>query len=105
MAHPDNSRGITIGFGDQLDHYRIDRVIAEGRAATTFRATDLLTDRTVAIVVPRPEIEADPVSSERFQREEEVEKDLEHPGLIRLVEKHARREGSRHSYLAARIIR
>jgi serine/threonine-protein kinase len=99
MVQVDNPGGITIGLGEQMDHYRIEKVIAEGRAATTFRATDLLTNRTVAIVVPRPEIEADPVLSERFQREEEIDKALEHPGLIKLIEKHGHEPGSGHSYL------
>jgi serine/threonine-protein kinase len=99
MVQVDNPGGITIGLGEQMDHYRIEKVIAEGRAATTFRATDLLTNRVVAIVVPRPEIEADPVLSERFQREEEIDKALEHPGLIKLIEKHGHEPGSGHSYL------
>jgi serine/threonine protein kinase len=99
MAQVDNPGGITIGLGEQMDHYRIEKVIAEGRAATTFRATDLLTNRTVAIVVPRPEIEADPVLSERFQREEVIDKALEHPGLIKLIEKHGREAGGGQSYM------
>jgi eukaryotic-like serine/threonine-protein kinase len=99
MAQVDNPGGITIGLGEQLDHYRIEDVVAEGRAATTFRATDLLTNRVVAIVVPRPEIEADPVLSERFQREEVIDKVLEHPGLIKLIEKHGREPGGGQSYM------
>jgi eukaryotic-like serine/threonine-protein kinase len=99
MAQIENPGGMTVGMGDRLDHYRIESLVAQGRAATTFRGTDVLTDRTVAIVVPNPEIEADPVLSERFQREEEIDKGLEHPGLIKLVEKHGRESGSAHSYL------
>jgi eukaryotic-like serine/threonine-protein kinase len=99
MAQVDNPGGITIGLGEQLDHYRIEDVVAHGRAATTFRATDLLTNRVVAIVVPRPEIEADPVLSERFQREEVIDKVLEHPGLIKLIEKHGREAGGGQSYM------
>jgi serine/threonine-protein kinase len=99
MAHVGNPKGMTVSVGDQLDHYRIEGVVAEGRAAITFRATDVLTNRTVALVIPNPEIEADPVLSERFQREEEIDKALEHPGLIKLIEKHGREPGSGHSYL------
>jgi serine/threonine-protein kinase len=95
----DDRDGAAIKPGDQLDHYRIDGVVAAGRAATTFRATDLLTNQTVALVIPSPEIEADPVLSERFQREEEIDKALEHPGLIKLIEKHGREPKSGHSYL------
>src|SRR6266481_6477111 len=99
MAPVDNPKGTAVGVGDQLDHYRIESVVAEGRAATTFRAKDVLTNRTVALVIPNPEIEADPVLSERFQREEEIDKALEHPGLIKLIEKHGREPASGHSYL------
>jgi serine/threonine-protein kinase len=95
----DDRDGAAIKPGDQLDHYRIDGVVAAGRAATTFRATDVLTNQTVALVIPSPEIEADPVLSERFQREEEIDKALEHPGLIKLIEKHGREPKSGHSYL------
>jgi len=99
MAKVDNPGGTTVGQGEQVDHYRIESVVAHGRAAATFRATDLLTNRTVALVVPNPEIEADPVLSERFQREEEIDKALEHPGLIKLIEKHGRESGTGHSYM------
>src|SRR5216684_5867370 len=99
MAPVDNPKGTAVGVGDQLDHYRIESVVAEGRAATTFRATDVLANRTVALVIPNPEIEADPVLAERFQREEEIDKALQHPGLIKLIEKHGREPRSGHSYL------
>jgi len=50
-----------------------------GRAAPTFRATDLLTNEPGGAGCPHPEIEADPVLSERFQREDDIDKALEHP--------------------------
>ncbi len=99
MARVHNPNGMAVGVGDQLDHYSIESVVAKGRAATTFRATDVSTNRAVALVVPNPEIEADPVLAERFQREEEIDKALDHPGLIKLIEKHGRETGSGQSYL------
>jgi serine/threonine-protein kinase len=99
MARIDNPGGTAVGTGDQLDHYRIEALASEGRAAITFRATDLLTNGTVALVIPRPEIEADPVLSERFQREEQVDKALNHPGLIKLIEKRGRESSGGHPYL------
>ena len=75
-----------ISPGDQLDHYRIESVIAEGRGATIFRATDLDTNRQVAVEVPDAELEADPVLSERIKSEDELGKTLEHPGLIKVIE-------------------
>jgi serine/threonine-protein kinase len=48
-----------------------------------FRATDLRDGRTVAIKVPHPEMEADPVLLERFQREQEIGQILDHPGVVK----------------------
>jgi serine/threonine protein kinase len=48
--------------------------------ATIFRATDLGTNQTVAIKVPHPEMECDPVFFERFQREARIGREMSHPG-------------------------
>jgi serine/threonine-protein kinase len=64
--------------GDQLDHYRIESIVARSGMASIFRATDLDNGRQVAIKVPHPEMESDPVF-ERFRREEEIGKKLDHP--------------------------
>jgi len=37
----------------------------------------------VAIKVPNPEMEADPVLLERFKREEEIGRQLDHPGIVK----------------------
>jgi len=37
--------------------------------ATIYRATDLRDDRTVALKIPHPDMEADPLFSDRFKRE------------------------------------
>ena len=70
--------------GDQLDHYRIERVIARSGMASIFLATDLETDRPVAIKVPHPEMESDVLYFDRFRREEEIGKKLDHPGVMKV---------------------
>ena len=70
--------------GDRLDHYRIESLVARSGMASIFRATDLDTGRPVAIKVPHPEMESDPVFFERFQREENIGKRLDHPGVIKV---------------------
>jgi serine/threonine-protein kinase len=52
--------------------------------ASIFRATDLNTGRTVAIKVPHPEMESDPVFFDRFRREEDIGKMLDHPGVMKV---------------------
>ena len=76
----------SIEPGDRLDHFRIDQIIARSGMATIFGATDLRDDSTVAIKVPHPEIEADPVLVERFRREQEIGQSAEHPGVIKVLE-------------------
>jgi serine/threonine protein kinase len=71
--------------GDQLDHYRIDGVAARSGMASIFRGTDLRTGRAVAIKIPHPEMEGDPILFDRFQREGEIGKKLDHPGVVKVL--------------------
>jgi eukaryotic-like serine/threonine-protein kinase len=71
--------------GDQLDHYRIEGVAARSGMASIFRGTDLTTGRPVAIKVPHPEMERDPVFYDRFQREHEIGQELDHPGVTKVM--------------------
>jgi len=70
--------------GDQLDHYRIEALVARSGMASIFRATDLRDGRQVAIKVPHPEMESDPVFFERFEREQEIGAKLDHPGVMKV---------------------
>ena len=71
--------------GDQLDHYRIEGVAARSGMASIFRGTDLRSGRAVAIKVPHPEMEGDPLFFDRFKREEEIGKKLDHPGVVKVL--------------------
>lgn len=74
-----------VNPGEQLDHYQVDSFVARGGSAAIFRGTDLRTGRAVAIKIPHPEIANDPVMFERFHREEELARSLDHPGLLKVV--------------------
>ena len=71
--------------GDSLDHYRIDAAVARSGMATIYKATDLRDERQVAIKVPHPEMEADPILSDRFEREQEIGITSEHPGVMKVL--------------------
>lgn len=75
---------LTIQPGDRLDHFVIDDVVATSGMATVFRAHDIETGLQVAIKVPHPEIESDPAMFDRFQREEEIGKKIDHPGVMKV---------------------
>jgi eukaryotic-like serine/threonine-protein kinase len=69
--------------GDTLDHYRIDAAVARSGMSVLYKATDLTDGKSVALKVPLPEMEADPVLVERFKREEEIGQMLDHPGIVK----------------------
>jgi eukaryotic-like serine/threonine-protein kinase len=70
--------------GDQLDHYRIDSLAARSGMASIFRGTDLQNGQQVAIKVPHPEVECDIALFDRFRREEEIGKTLDHHGVMKV---------------------
>jgi serine/threonine protein kinase len=69
--------------GTTLDHYQLDAEIARSGMATLYRATDLRNGQKVAVKVPHPELENDPVLVERFRREQEIGQELDHPGVVK----------------------
>lgn len=73
----------TLEAGDTLDHYHLDAAMARSGMGTLFRATDLRTGRSVALKLPHVEMEADPILLERFRREEEIGRELDHPGIVK----------------------
>jgi len=58
--------------GETLDHYEIEKLVARSGMASIFRAKDLDNGRAVAIKFPHPEMEADPVTFDRFKREQDI---------------------------------
>jgi serine/threonine-protein kinase len=74
----------TLETGSQLDSYRIDAPVARSGMATIFRATDLRDNRKVALKIPHPDLEADPILFDRFQRESGIGEKLSHPKIMRV---------------------
>jgi serine/threonine-protein kinase len=70
--------------GFQLDSYRIDAPVARSGMASIYRATDLRNNRVVALKIPHPELESDPILFDRFQRESGIGERLNHPKVMRV---------------------
>jgi eukaryotic-like serine/threonine-protein kinase len=83
---------ISVHAGEQLDHFQIDRLVARSGMASIYQGTDLRTGQMVAIKIPHPEMECDPVFFERFQREEEIGKKLNHPGVMKVIPNEGRHD-------------
>ncbi|HUA93820.1 MAG TPA: serine/threonine-protein kinase [Terracidiphilus sp.] len=79
-----------MGFYDALeagtlvDFYRIEAPVARSGMASIFRATDTRDNRVVALKIPHPDMEADPILFDRFQREAGIGEKLDHPKVMRV---------------------
>ncbi len=74
----------TVEAGEQIDSYRIDVPIARSGMASIFKATDLRDNRIVALKIPHPDMEADPILFDRFIREAGIGEKLNHPKVMRV---------------------
>jgi serine/threonine-protein kinase len=74
----------TLAAGSQIDSYRIDAPVARSGMASIYRATDLRDNRQVALKIPHPDMEADPILSDRFLRESGIGEKLNHPKVMRV---------------------
>jgi serine/threonine protein kinase len=73
-----------VNVGDKLDQYELTELIARSGMASIFKARDSLNGATVAIKVPYLQFESDVVFFNRFEREEQVGKRLDHPSIIKV---------------------
>jgi serine/threonine-protein kinase len=78
--------GFHDGFeaGAQIDSYRIEELVARSGMASIYRAIDLRDNRQVALKIPHPDLEADPILFDRFQREASIGEKLDHPKVMRV---------------------
>jgi serine/threonine-protein kinase len=79
-----------VEAGSQIDSYRIDAPVARSGMASIFRATDTRNNRVVALKIPHPDMEADPILFDRFQREAGIGERLSHPGVMRVFDSEKR---------------
>lgn len=70
----------------QVPGYQIIRKIDQGGMSTVYLAIQLSVGREVALKVMSPALNADPVFSERFQREANIVGQLSHPNIISIYD-------------------
>src|SRR6201993_5176103 len=74
----------TIETGSTNDPFPIEAPVARSGMASIFRAVDTRDNRIVALKIPHPDMEADPILFDRFQREAGIGERLDHPGVMRV---------------------
>ena len=75
--------GKMLQIGDQFDHFQIQAHMAQGGMSDIYRAFDLVNRREVVIKIPDQSMLGDPAQFERFQRELDVMKTLDHPAILK----------------------
>lgn len=70
-----------LQISDQFDHFQIREHIAKGGMSDIYRAYDLLSGKEVVLKIPDRMSIGDPAQYERFQRELEVMRTLDHPAI------------------------
>ncbi len=70
-------------IGDQIDRFQIQDHMAQGGMSNIYRAFDLVSRCEVVIKIPDQSMIGDPAQFERFQREMEVARQLNHPAVLR----------------------
>jgi eukaryotic-like serine/threonine-protein kinase len=71
--------------GEIFEHFRIEKLAARTSMTTIYRAVDQRTGQVVAIKIPHPELECDPVFFSRFSREKDIGRKLNHPGVVKTI--------------------
>ena len=66
----------SLEAGSQIDFYRVEAPVARSGMASIYRV--------VALKIPHPDLEADPILFDRFQRESGIGEKLNHPKVMRV---------------------
>ena len=72
-----------LQIGDQFDRFQIQGHLAQGGMSELYRAYDVVNRREVVLKLPDSSMIGDPAQYERFQREIEVVRTLNHPAILR----------------------
>jgi serine/threonine protein kinase len=72
--------------GDHIDHYEVIGPLGEGAYAEIYKALDTTTGATVVLKCPNPQLFADPGLFQRYRRETDIARKLDHPGVQRSMD-------------------
>src|SRR5277367_3667408 len=74
-----------VSLGENLDQYKLVELIARSGMASIFKAIDLTDGQNVVVKIPYQQFESDVVFYDRFKREEEVGRKLDHPNIVKVL--------------------
>ncbi len=74
----------SLEAGSKIDFYLVEAPVARSGMASIYRAIDTRDNRVVALKIPHPDLEADPILFDRFKRESGIGEKLDHPKVMRV---------------------
>lgn len=77
--------------GSVVDHFQLVALLGVGGFAEVWRAHDLSSGGEFVLKFPAPQLVADPVLFQRYQREIAIWRELDHPGVVHCVDDGQRR--------------
>jgi serine/threonine protein kinase len=69
--------------GEKIDRFEVLGSLGEGAYAEIYKARDTRTGDTVVLKMPNPNLFADPGLFQRYRRESDIARQLDHPGVQR----------------------
>ncbi|MBV9410409.1 MAG: serine/threonine protein kinase [Acidimicrobiia bacterium] len=72
--------------GDRVDHYEVVELLGVGAYAEVYRAVDVRTGTDVVLKNANPQLFADPAVFQRYRREADIARTLDHPGVQRSLD-------------------
>jgi len=73
-----------VAVGEQLDQFRVTRVIATTPTASILAAVDTRKSSPVTIKIPHPAFEGDPLFHANLLREARIGRRLDHPAVVKI---------------------
>jgi len=77
--------------GEKIDHYELVRSLGEGAYAETYLARETVGGDLVVLKMPNPNLFSDPGLFQRYRRERDIARQLDHPGVQRGMDGDANR--------------
>lgn len=87
MASLDTTAISRPRLADDIEGYRLEKLVGVGGMGEVHRATQLSLNRTVAVKLLNPELAKDPSFVARFQKEAAALATLSHPNIVSIVDK------------------
>ncbi|MHB8512758.1 MAG: serine/threonine protein kinase [Actinomycetota bacterium] len=76
----------SFAVGQCIDHYKVLEILGEGAYGITYKVLDTNNDQVALLKYANPQLFADPAIFQRYRREADIARVLDHPGVPRSID-------------------